>query len=75
MNGVRLAAGALFRRSSKAAMIASSKAVPTIWSTNGPTHDPWKYWAGNVAKTAKVGSDCGRLEMWLVSLNALMAAT
>lgn len=51
------AAGAELRLSVSAQMSRSSTAVPTIWSSSGPHHDPPKYSAGKVAKIAKVSRD------------------
>lgn len=64
-NGAKFDSGAMFRRSSNAAMSATRIAVPITWSMNGLAQAPWKYFAGKVAKTANVFSESGRAAMWL----------
>src|SRR5689334_17887540 len=58
ISGGRLARGGWLRSSFSAKMNASRNAVPTTWSTNGPTQLP-RYLAGNLAKIEYVGTEFG----------------
>jgi hypothetical protein len=63
--GARFARTGWLNSSTTAKTNATRNAVPTIWSTNGPTQFP-RYLAGNVAKIEKVGTELGspRVMWW-----------